>query len=1085
MPRRRKQHWNDLNPGSQRYNRQNPYNSYQSFQRNTGQTFNNSYSNQANFTPGVGYYYDNSAFQTNYPQNYSNNYYDPSFQRNFPQNRNQSHFNQNYQTNFNQNARNTDYNPNFQSNVPRQSMNDLIFESNIKTEDIEKQEEPSSIKQKDSIKNIKETPVKSNPWYIAQPDPPQKGSNQKPKFTDRYNKLTERFTEKGYIIKETLYRDPSLFYANSNSVDSPSDNESNDNNWTDTFWQKHDNTDVPKHSKTSQSTRTVPRKNQNKLERSLNDMLAKPAEMSKGKSLLLKMGWQGGGLGREEDGIVEPIAPRATYAVKTIGLGHLTEKPEKPEKPKKPIPFANISNKKLKHPEFQSHFCTNVLLYILEFVKNDEENKIVFEPRLRKLERKRIHLIVEKIRESDNLEDFENFENFLEGHLELVKEIWVHNCYELWTESEGKKKNRRLCLFKEAPAHVYLVTPEDLTENDKKKDDVNDKNDDNDVNIKEEKDSEKIDGDNQDDSSNDTERDSDSNIIEENFKKDQGNEKFNSENTSQDIKKEISELTDSQMAVDSNMDGNNQILVSNENKTLEMTQKVKDSDFCCEIVPNMEINELHKKDQENDFNSEDSKIDTSQGVKKKFSDSTDSQMAMDTNMDGNNQIVVTNHNNTLEIVPNMEINDKVKKEQENDKFNSEGSEIDTSQDINKEISDSTDSQMAMDTNMDGNNQIVVTNHNNTLEIVPNMEINDKVKKEQENDKFNSEGSEIDTSQDINKEISDSTDSQMAMDTKMDDNNQIVVTNHNNTLEIVPNTEINDKVKKDQENDKFNSEGSKIDTSQDINKEISDSIDSQMAMDINMEENNQIIVKNDYNTIEMTQNIGDIDYSCEIIPNSELSEVIMISSDESDSESTEMTTNDDLSHEIKPNNDKNVEIVEENQSSVQNENKVSEGVADINICTDIKFEIKIKEEYTKICEKMTQNDERTYHDYLNSYSGLFIKTENPRDEKGSILSKIVKYFKEFSTDETFKEFRFLGPFNSEQIMQINAFFKICMKQDNIENCYEKNDLLAAFDNGLVKFDVLEDNNGKRFIKKAGELPSEDEDEEVKYASGLYL
>ncbi|XP_045782799.1 protein PF14_0175-like isoform X3 [Maniola jurtina] len=806
MPRRRKQHWNDLNPGSQRYNRQNPYNSYQSFQRNTGQTFNNSYSNQANFTPGVGYYYDNSAFQTNYPQNYSNNYYDPSFQRNFPQNRNQSHFNQNYQTNFNQNARNTDYNPNFQSNVPRQSMNDLIFESNIKTEDIEKQEEPSSIKQKDSIKNIKETPVKSNPWYIAQPDPPQKGSNQKPKFTDRYNKLTERFTEKGYIIKETLYRDPSLFYANSNSnVDSPSDNESNDNNWTDTFWQKHDNTDVPKHSKTSQSTRTVPRKNQNKLERSLNDMLAKPAEMSKGKSLLLKMGWQGGGLGREEDGIVEPIAPRATYAVKTIGLGHLTEKPEKPEKPKKPIPFANISNKKLKHPEFQSHFCTNVLLYILEFVKNDEENKIVFEPRLRKLERKRIHLIVEKIRESDNLEDFENFENFLEGHLELVKEIWVHNCYELWTESEGKKKNRRLCLFKEAPAHVYLVTPEDLTENDKKKDDVNDKNDDNDVNIKEEKDSEKIDGDNQDDSSNDTERDSDSNIIEENFKKDQGNEKFNSENTSQDIKKEISELTDSQMAVDSNMDGNNQILVSNENKTLEMTQKVKDSDFCCEIVPNMEI----------------------------------------------------------------------------------------------------------------------------------------------------------------------------------------------------------------------------------------------------------------------------------------SEVIMISSDESDSESTEMTTNDDLSHEIKPNNDKNVEIVEENQSSVQNENKVSEGVADINICTDIKFEIKIKEEYTKICEKMTQNDERTYHDYLNSYSGLFIKTENPRDEKGSILSKIVKYFKEFSTDETFKEFRFLGPFNSEQIMQINAFFKICMKQDNIENCYEKNDLLAAFDNGLVKFDVLEDNNGKRFIKKAGELPSEDEDEEVKYASGLYL
>nr|XP_034838395.1 dynein heavy chain-like protein PF11_0240 [Maniola hyperantus] len=716
----------------------------------------------------------------------------------------------------------------------------------------------------------------------------------------------------------------------------------------------------------SQSTKTVSRKNQNTLERSLNDMLAKPVEMSKGKSLLLKMGWQGGGLGRDEDGIVEPIAPKATYAVKTIGLGHLTEKPKKPTKP-----FANISNKKLKHPEFQNHFCTNVLLYILEFVKNDEENKIVFEPRLRKLERKRIHQIVEKIRVSNNLDDFENFENFSDRHLELVEQIWVHNCYELWTESEGEKQHRRICLFKEAPAHVYLVTPEDLTENDEKNGDIDDKNGDSDINIniKEEKYSENIVSDKQNDmiSNNtenihDTEKDKDNTMNRENCKTDQENDKLNSKDRKidslQDVKKEISEMTDSQMAVDINVDENNQTPASN---TLEMTQKVKDSDFCCETIPNMETNEVIENDHENDkCNSEDSKIDTSLHIKKNIPELIDSQMAADININDNNQILVSNDNNTLELTQ------KVK----DSKFCSE--------------------------------------------ITPNMKISDDV------------------------------------------------------------------IKKDLENDKFISEDTKIDKLEDIRKEISESTYSQIAMNINMDKHHQILVKNDHNTLEMSQKIEDSDFCIEIIPNMEISDVIIISSDESDSESTEMATNNDLSHEIKPNNDRNVEIIEENQQiSVQNENKISEEVADINICNDIKFELKINEEYKKIDEKMPakatnikpkiENGGQNFNDYLNTDLVLFNEIENLSTGKRSILSKIVEYFKEFSSDETFKEFRFLGPFNSEQIMHINVFFNICMKQDNIEYCYEKHELLTTFDNDLVKFDVLEDNNGKRFIQKVEENP----------------
>ncbi|XP_023946051.1 putative uncharacterized protein DDB_G0282133 isoform X2 [Bicyclus anynana] len=293
-------------------------------------------------------------------------------------------------------------------------------------------------------------------------------------FVARYNCETDIFNEKGYIIRETLYRDPSLFYGNDGS-DDEKQSLSNETSDETSYWQKCVDAHKPETPVMTQSS-NVSKRNQNHVEKTLNSMLAKPVEMSKGKSLLQKMGWTGGGLGKDGDGIVEPIAPKATYAVNTLGLGHVPVQSVPTQKrQKKLLVFAEMKNKKLKHPEFQCNFYTNVLQYILEFVKNDRENKLEFEPRLRKIERKRIHLLVEMLRESDSLDDFYSFDNLKDNHVKLVQDIWVHNCYDLWTESENKSARRERCLglYKEAPAHVYLVTPENLNGNDEQTD-IND-----------------------------------------------------------------------------------------------------------------------------------------------------------------------------------------------------------------------------------------------------------------------------------------------------------------------------------------------------------------------------------------------------------------------------------------------------------------------------------------------------------------------------------------------------------------------------------------------------------------------------------
>ncbi|XP_039748379.1 probable WRKY transcription factor protein 1 isoform X1 [Pararge aegeria] len=518
MPRNRnKLFWEDQNPGFHGNNWQHAY------QNNTNQNYYDSYvspyfqndirqnDSKNNFNPNfrsdVGQNFNNNYFN---PRNFSQNYSSHSFLRNHTQNRNNysnfrgqskkrhyvstNDFNQHpymkfpkVQKNIPQNTNSNELN--VQSNIPPRPLNiDSNIQSNTSQSSFNSNnymDVQRNIGQNINTNETTHKPIK--PWYVNQKINGDPGENHyqkygKPKvaYITRYDQKTRNYNEQGFIIKESLYQDPSLFYGDGEgkNVNQPDlCNEPNSNgepipteDWTNTFWRKHINTGAPESSNTPCYARTVSRKNQNRVEKTLNKMLAKPAEMSKGRSLLEKMGWQGGGLGRDGDGIVEPIAPKATYAVNTIGLGHLTETPE--PKVLKGKVFAQLTKKNLKRPEFQEKLYMNLLFYILEFVKNDTENKIVFEPRLCKLERKVIHILVEKLRESDDLDDLSGMENFNEKHLEVVKDIWVHNYYDLWTESEGSCKNRRLGIFKEAPAHVYMLTPENLREDYEKTDKV-------------------------------------------------------------------------------------------------------------------------------------------------------------------------------------------------------------------------------------------------------------------------------------------------------------------------------------------------------------------------------------------------------------------------------------------------------------------------------------------------------------------------------------------------------------------------------------------------------------------------------------
>ncbi|CAH2056332.1 unnamed protein product, partial [Iphiclides podalirius] len=95
-------------------------------------------------------------------------------------------------------------------------------------------------------------------------------------------------------------------------------------------------------------------KKQNKVQKKLGEMLAKPVQITKAERMMEKMGWQGGALGKHGEGIIEPIAPNASYATTTVGLGRNEKRPKNELKNKKNV---------------KENFDTNVLLHILEFVK--------------------------------------------------------------------------------------------------------------------------------------------------------------------------------------------------------------------------------------------------------------------------------------------------------------------------------------------------------------------------------------------------------------------------------------------------------------------------------------------------------------------------------------------------------------------------------------------------------------------------------------------------------------------------------------------------------------------------------------------
>ncbi|CAH2084011.1 unnamed protein product [Euphydryas editha] len=192
-------------------------------------------------------------------------------------------------------------------------------------------------------------------------------------------------------------------------------------------------------------------------------MLAKPVEISKGKSLLEKMGWTGGGLGKDGNGIVNPIIPKAAYAMNTLGLGHRSETVLEKKH------YQNKDKNFHEELEFKHNFLTNVLSKILEFVKNSSEVDLLFERSLHNKERKKIHSIVEKLCECSDVDEL-NLNKSLD--IKIASEILKYNSYLLITESHGKPPERVLRLYKDVPSYVYLITPDVL------RDDENDEFDD-------------------------------------------------------------------------------------------------------------------------------------------------------------------------------------------------------------------------------------------------------------------------------------------------------------------------------------------------------------------------------------------------------------------------------------------------------------------------------------------------------------------------------------------------------------------------------------------------------------------------------
>ncbi|KAJ8704505.1 hypothetical protein PYW07_011693 [Mythimna separata] len=251
-----------------------------------------------------------------------------------------------------------------------------------------------------------------------------------PEPPDRLNRRT--------VDRDSLYEDPEAFHKEPPLTDIPPDtptsvlsedspvSKSPTFDWTHFYWHKASEV-CPDGQGTSRGRKRMvlgPNNIQKKIDKM---MLAKPVKMTKAESMMQKMGWQGGALGRSGDGIVEPIAPNAVYvgnnAKTKIGFGIQSQFQRAVRSPK--------HNKKADHKVF---YDTNVLLNIFEFVKNNSEVELLFDKNLKKDERKRIHHLVQfKL----NAEDMDCVDFDSEEQMELVLQICDKNCYVLHTQSYG------------------------------------------------------------------------------------------------------------------------------------------------------------------------------------------------------------------------------------------------------------------------------------------------------------------------------------------------------------------------------------------------------------------------------------------------------------------------------------------------------------------------------------------------------------------------------------------------------------------------------------------------------------------------
>lgn len=255
------------------------------------------------------------------------------------------------------------------------------------------------------------------------------------------------------VNKISLYDDPAMFYENM-PVETPV------KQWTRLHWHRPGE-ELEEGPSSSRNKGKMVRAN--RVQKKLDKMLAKPVKMGvKAESMMQKMGWHGGALGLSNSGIIDPVTPNSVYATKNVGFGQSINQPIQPRKPA-------VKN------DSSDYFTMNVLYNIYEFAKNNTEIELLFDSALYKEERKRIYNIVEFMLNVESVATVER-----DAQTELILQICDINCYVLRTQTEGEYPNRSLCIYKEAPLHVYLIIPDDLRdtppdpESDSKSDEISD-----------------------------------------------------------------------------------------------------------------------------------------------------------------------------------------------------------------------------------------------------------------------------------------------------------------------------------------------------------------------------------------------------------------------------------------------------------------------------------------------------------------------------------------------------------------------------------------------------------------------------------